>query len=66
MTAEPQTDAESTPAADPTSATIGTPSPRHVLYRLWNGVLPDAVCQAVIDTFESDEFYEATIQTNQR
>lgn len=53
--------AESTPETDPA---LTTPSPRHVLYRLWNGVLPAAVCQAVIDTFDADQFYDATIQTS--
>jgi PKHD-type hydroxylase len=55
MTAEPTPDADHA---------MPTPSPRHVLYRLWNGVLPDPVCQAVIDTFVADEFYDATIQTS--
>lgn len=50
-------------AAIPPDAASRAPSPRHVLYRLWNGVLPAAVCQAVVDTFVVNEFSAATIQT---
>lgn len=40
-----------------------TPSPRSISYRLWNGVFPAAVCQAVIDTFDDNAFYDANVQT---
>jgi PKHD-type hydroxylase len=40
----------------------GLGSPRHILYRLWNGVLPPNVCDAVIEEFTDDDFYEAEIQ----
>jgi PKHD-type hydroxylase len=33
-----------------------------VLYRLWNGVLPAKVCEAVVEEFSDDDFYEASIQ----
>lgn len=38
-------------------------SPRHLLYRLWNGLYPPALCQIVIDEFDREELYEASIQT---
>jgi PKHD-type hydroxylase len=37
-------------------------SPRNIVYRLWNGVLPDPVCQTVIDTFDESTFYDAVVQ----
>ena len=40
-------------------------SPRHIMYRLWNGVFPAPVCQAVIDTFDANTFYDAGVQTHQ-
>lgn len=49
-------------APEPAASAEAQPSPRHVLYRLWNGVIPPAVCQAVIDTFDEREYYEASIQ----
>ncbi len=42
------------------------PSPRSIVYRLWNGVIPAAVCDAVVDAFDGEELYEATVQSNQR
>lgn len=37
-------------------------SPRSILYRLWNGVLPAAVCDAVIDVFDGTPFDDAIVQ----
>jgi PKHD-type hydroxylase len=53
-----------TPKAEPPAepAPKGLGSPRHILYRLWNGVLPVKVCEAVIEEFTEDDFYEAEIQ----
>ena len=39
-------------------------SPRSTHYRLWKGVFPAPVCQAVIDTFDENTFYDAVIQTS--
>jgi len=49
-------------AAPPSPA----PSPRSIVYRLWNGVIPPAVCQAVIDSFADEDLYPATIQLANR
>lgn len=35
------------------------------MYRLWNGVYPAAVCQAVIDEFDPGGFSDAGVQTRQ-
>jgi len=44
------------------SLTSAAQSPRSVIYRLWNGVLPAPVCQAVLDEFDDDDFYASEIQ----
>lgn len=60
----PRKEAEAEPPVPdlPAVPVIAERSPRHILYRLWNGVVPPAVCQAVIDTFEEQWFQDATIQ----
>lgn len=37
-------------------------SPRSIVYRLWNGVLPAAVCDAVIEVFDDQPLYDAIVQ----
>ena len=54
-----------TPVLAAPGAETGPPSPRSISYRLWNGVFPPAVCQAVIDTFDDSAFYDANVQTAQ-
>ena len=46
-----------------TSPPAGQVSARQVNYRVWDGVYPASVCQAVIDHFDETWFYDATIQT---
>lgn len=36
-------------------------SPRHVLFRMWDGAFPASVCQAAIDEFTAEDFGDATI-----
>ncbi len=43
-----------------------SPSPRSIVYRLWNGVFPPAVCEAVISAFDGEDLYPATVQRNDR
>ncbi|WP_418064368.1 2OG-Fe(II) oxygenase [Pimelobacter simplex] len=43
-----------------------TPSPRSIVYRLWNGAIPAAVCDAVIGAFDEEELYDATVQLRDR
>lgn len=38
-------------------------SPRQVTFRMWDGVYPPAICQAVIDHFDETWYYDAEIQT---
>lgn len=55
-TTSPAQDASATPA----------PSPRSIVYRLWNGVIPPAVCDAVVEAFDEEELYDATVQLSDR